>query len=202
MKDTKSLAWLLPLAGLLILFGWFLGQKGWSVSKINPPGIELVPPTATSASQNIQPLTSPTIQPSQPVPPPLSPTLTPLTWAIETSFIVQANQPWQSTGVEINRGDFLEIVYVSGEWTGRSSSPGFSGPDFGSSPENTDECYPIRGEGSSLIGKIGNGQPFKVGYQYFGNPTDTGILYLRMNDCDKLLFDNAGSITVRIRIRR
>jgi hypothetical protein len=60
-----------------------------------------------------------------------------LTWAIETSFIVQANQPWQSTGVEINKGDFIEIVYVSGEWTGRSSAPGLSGPDFGSSPENT-----------------------------------------------------------------
>ena len=86
---------------------------------------------------------------------------------------MQANQPWQSTGVEINKGDFIEIVYVSGEWTGRSSAPGLSGPDFGSSPENTDECYPIRGEGSSLIGKIGNGQPFKVGYQYIGSPADT-----------------------------
>jgi len=115
---------------------------------------------------------------------------------------VQANQPWQSTGVEINKGDFIEIVYVSGEWTGRSSAPGLSGPDFGSSPENTDECYPIRGEGSSLIGKIGNGQPFKVGYQYIGSPADTETLYLRMNDCDKLLFDNAGSITVRIRVRQ
>lgn len=67
---------------------------------------------------------------------------------------------------------------------------------------NTDECYPIRGEGSSLIGKIGNGQPFKVGYQYIGSPADTGTLYLRMNDCDKLLFDNAGSITVRISVRQ
>ncbi len=199
MKDAKIPAgWLIPIVGLILLLGWFLGQQGWSVSKINPPGIELVPPTTTSQ----------TIQPSQPVPTAqiipasLPPTLTPLTWAIETSFTVQANQPWQNTGVEINRGDFLEIVYVSGQWTGRSSSPGFSGPDFGQSQENTDECYPIRGEGSSLIGKIGNGQPFKVGYQYVGNPADTGVLFLRMNDCDKFLFDNAGSITVTIRIRR
>jgi hypothetical protein len=194
VKDAKSLAWLLPLSGLLILVGWFLGQQGWSDSKLNPPGIELVPPTATIVLQGTQS--------NQPAAQSLPPTLTPLTWAIETSFIVQANQPWQSTGVEINKGDFIEIVYVSGEWTGRSSAPGLSGPDFGSSPENTDECYPIRGEGSSLIGKIGNGQPFKVGYQYIGSPADTGTLYLRMNDCDKLLFDNAGSITVRIRVRQ
>ncbi len=100
MKDTKSLAWLMPLAGLLILFGWFLGQKDWSVSKINPPGIELVPPTATFASQVGQP----------PISLSLPPTLTPVTWAIETSFVVQANQPWQSTGVDVHKGDFIEIM--------------------------------------------------------------------------------------------
>lgn len=129
MKDAKSLAWLLPLSGLLILVGWFLGQQGWSVSKLNLPGIELVPPTATIC------FTRHTVKPT--CCSVSTPTLTPLTWAIETSFIVQANQPWQSTGVEINKGDFIEIVYVSGEWTGRSSAPGLSGPDFGSSPENT-----------------------------------------------------------------
>jgi len=195
VKDAKiPIGWLIPIVGLLLLLGWFLGQQGWSVSKLNPPGIELVPPTATIVSQGVQS--------NQSTAPSLPPTLTPLTWTIETSFIVQANQPWQSTGVEINKNDFLEIVYVSGEWTGRSSSPGLSGPDFGPSPENTNECYPIRGEGSSLIGRIGDGQPFKVGYQYIGNPTNTGTLYLRMNDCDGWLFDNAGSITVIIRVRR
>ncbi|MGC8799885.1 MAG: hypothetical protein ACP5UR_06535 [Chloroflexus sp.] len=195
MKDAKiPIGWLIPIVGLILLLGWFLDQQGWRVSKLNPPGIELVPPTASVVPQSIQS--------NQSIVTPLLPTLTPLAWAIETSFIVQANQPWQNTGVEVRRGDSLEIVYSSGQWTGRSSSPGLSGPDFGPSPENTDECYPIRGEGSSLIGKIGNGEPFKIGYQYVGNPTDTGILLLRMNDCDKLLFDNAGSITVTIRIRR
>jgi len=76
VKDTKSLAWLLPLAGLLILVGWFLGQQGWSVSKLNPPGIELVPPTATIVLQGTQS--------NQPAAQSLPPTLTPLTWAIET----------------------------------------------------------------------------------------------------------------------
>ena len=68
MKDTKSLAWLLPVAGLLILFGWFLGRAGWNFTKLDVGIGELEPPTATSASQTTQPtLTSPTVQPSQPI---------------------------------------------------------------------------------------------------------------------------------------
>ena len=196
MNDSKSLAWLLPAASLLILVGWFLGRQGWSVAKLNPPGIELVPPTATLQTQPNQPILT-----SHPMPASLPPTLTPLPWALETSFTVQANQPWQNTNVEVRQDNFIEIAYVSGQWTARSSSPRFSGPDSGSFPENTDECFPIRGEGSSLIAKIGNGQPFKVGYQYIGNATNSGFLFLRMNDCDKFLFDNAGSIIVVIRIR-
>ncbi|MEM2130178.1 MAG: hypothetical protein QXZ70_06230 [Candidatus Bathyarchaeia archaeon] len=52
MKDEKSLAWLLPAAGLLVLFGWFLGRHGWDFLKINLGIGELAPPTATlSTSQ-------------------------------------------------------------------------------------------------------------------------------------------------------
>ncbi|MEN9237779.1 MAG: hypothetical protein Q6K80_06165 [Thermostichus sp. DG_1_6_bins_120] len=173
-----------------------MGRQGWSVAKLNPPGIELVPPTATLQTQPNQPILT-----SHPMPASLPPTLTPLPWALETSFTVQANQPWQNTNVEVRQDNFIEIVYVSWQWTARSSSLGFSGPDSGSFPENTDECFPIRGEGSSLIAKIGNGQTFKVGYQYIGNANNSGLLFLRMNDCDKFLFDNAGSIMVVIRIR-
>jgi hypothetical protein len=61
VKDAKiPIGWLIPIVGLILLLGWFLGQQGWSVSKINPPGIELVPPTATSSSQIIQPSQSTT----------------------------------------------------------------------------------------------------------------------------------------------
>lgn len=50
----------------------------------------------------------------------------------------------------------------------------------------------------ALIAKIGeNGEPF--------NPfkkirMGEGILYLRLNDCDKYLGDNSGSVTVRIQL--
>jgi hypothetical protein len=55
VKDAKiPIGWLVTIVGLILLLGWFLGQQGWSVSKINPPGIELVPPTATNAAQTVQ----------------------------------------------------------------------------------------------------------------------------------------------------
>lgn len=66
MKDAKSLGWLLPLAGLLILLGWFLGRSGWNVTEFDGGVVKLAPPTATSALQNIQPLSNHTIQPIQP----------------------------------------------------------------------------------------------------------------------------------------
>ncbi len=116
------------------------------------------------------------------------------------SFTVQADERWQDTGIQITKGDYLQVEYVSGEWTGQSSSSGYSGPDFGSAPENTDTCFPIQGEGSSLIGKVGSGAPFKVGYQYLGYTENSGRLYLRMNDCDKFLFDNDGATTVEISV--
>jgi len=120
----------------------------------------------------------------------------------EYTFSVSASEPWQFTGVEIQTGDYLTIEYVSGEWTGQSSVGGLSGPDYGSEPNNTNSCFPINGEGSSMIGKIGSGQAFKIGYQYFGSEQAGGKLYLRMNDCDNMLSDNKGSITVKITIER
>ncbi|HRJ76113.1 MAG TPA: hypothetical protein PLX90_08955, partial [Anaerolineales bacterium] len=69
-------------------------------------------------------------------------------------------------------------------------------------PNNTNSCFPINGERSSMIGKIGSGQAFKIGYQYFGSEQAGGKLYLRMNDCDNMLSDNKGSITVKITIER
>jgi hypothetical protein len=54
VKDTKSLAWLLPLAGLLILLGWFLGRAGWNLDQVDVGVGALKPPTATSVSQATQ----------------------------------------------------------------------------------------------------------------------------------------------------
>lgn len=68
MKDAKSLAWLLPVAGLLILVGWFFGRQGWIFTEVDVGVGKLAPPTATSASQSIQPSQPTTVFQSTSVP--------------------------------------------------------------------------------------------------------------------------------------
>ncbi|MEG8947482.1 hypothetical protein [Rosettibacter firmus] len=56
MNDIKSLAWLLPIAGLLILFGWFFGRvAGWDLEELDVGIDTLKRPTATVAPQIMQP---------------------------------------------------------------------------------------------------------------------------------------------------
>ena len=137
--------------------------------------IELTPEAVSPTDKtDTEPMITSTMQPS------IQPTSTDET--IQSVFTVQANEPWQDTGLSVNSGDFLQITYETGEWTGQSSAPGYSGPDFGSAPDNTDVCFPIKGEGSSLIGKIGVGEPFKIGYQYMSNIQNI-IWLVPLHDC-------------------
>lgn len=162
-----------------------------------------VPPFIQQSTSTTQPTAEPiTIQPTPTPAIPLPSLTTPNPLIASISFVVQAKAAWQDAGIQVQSGDLLHITYVSGEWTGKSGVGGLSGPYFGPAPENTDECFPIRGEGPDLVGRIGTGTPFIIGYEYNSRVQDMGNLQLRMNDCDKWLYDNAGSITVNIQQSR
>lgn len=120
----------------------------------------------------------------------------------DITFVVDAKMTWQDTGILVNEGDLLQIEYVSGKWTGRYGDGSLTGPDAGAMPGNTDECFPVSGEGSSLIGRVGGGVPFKVGYEYSSMAEESGNLHLRMNDCDGWLYDNYGSIEAEVSLSR
>ena len=79
---------------------------------------------------------------------------------------------------------------------------GMNGPDYGFEELTSEDCYPIKYEGASLVGMIGTNSAFKIGYQFFGQKQETGKLFLRLNDCDKYLGDNSGSIEVSIKVFR
>jgi hypothetical protein len=125
-----------------------------------------------------------------------SPTPVPIT------FEVFANQSWQSSGVYVKNGDSIQITYLTGQWR-VSGNFAFSDP-LGSIPGSDQvldpECHfpmlPSVAGDQALVAKIGeNGEPF--------NPfkrirVGEGMLYLGINDCDKYLSDNSGSVTVRI----
>ena len=121
-------------------------------------------------------------------------------------FEAYANQPWQESGVYIMNGDSIQITYITGQWR-VSDSYSFTDPlgsilgqDLISDPECLFPMLPSVAGNQALIAKIGeNGEPF--------NPfkrirTGEGMLYLRLNDCDKYLHDNSGNVTVRIQLVR
>lgn len=49
MKDTKiPIGWLIPVVGVILLLGWFLGRSGWNVTEVDGGIVKLAPPTATT----------------------------------------------------------------------------------------------------------------------------------------------------------
>jgi len=121
-----------------------------------------------------------------------------------TKFEVFANLSWQDTGVQINSGDRLRII-----WDGKSKWRGVNTGDFSDplggyiDPNSNYACPPLmpadQAGWNALVAKIGeNGtptNPFKL------IPSGNGTLYLAMNDCDKQRYDNEGSVIVTIEVQ-
>lgn len=131
----------------------------------------------------------------------LPPTNTPYS---SVPFEVFAAKGWQDTGVYVNSGDQVEIIYVKGLWTGKSGLKNYTGP-AGGKPSRGNPCNPmshIETGYNALIGKIWYGKPFLVGQHFTGKALISGTLFLRMNDCDQWLDDNDGSVHVLIQISR
>lgn len=117
-----------------------------------------------------------------------------------TLFDVQADQPWQDTGVQIQSGDRATIVQVDGAWTewesGQEPYDANGNVDVG--PQEGAELPSVAV--GALIGRIGgdDGYLFPVGrWGVLVFPVQ-GTLYLAMND--HRYEDNAGFITVQIMV--
>lgn len=155
-------------------------------------------PLTSTAAPTYTTTAVPTITPTNtPTPPPTAPPV-----LVE----VFAGQSWQASGVYLKDGDLLQITYITGQWNVR---PDFEltdpfgsgqGDDVTTDPECHFAMLPSVAGHQALIAKIGeDGEPF--------NPfkrirMGEGLLYLRVNDCDKYLYDNSGSVTVRIQMIR
>ncbi|MFH1908031.1 MAG: hypothetical protein ABIL11_11745, partial [Chloroflexota bacterium] len=118
----------------------------------------LIPPTATQLS---------------PTATQLLPTSTPYS---SVPFEVFAAKGWQDTGVYVNSGDQVEIIYVKGLWTGKSGLKNYTGP-AGGKPSQDNPCYPMSHNETgynALIGKIWYGNPFLVGQHFTGKTLIAG----------------------------
>jgi hypothetical protein len=89
---------------------------------------------------------------------------------------IPANVYWYDTGINVSKGDRLELT-ATGQW---NSGLGLSSPD--GLDESCGEC-PIVGEIiGNLVGKIGEGTPFPVGSSTVIVATQDGKLFLTMNE--------------------
>ncbi len=127
-------------------------------------------------------------------------TATPVTQVVPlpgaSPFEVVANQVWQDTGVSVKPGDTLTIVYVSGKW---APWPGGAYDASGTGVISYCDCNVLQYVShASLIGKIGDSDPFPVGSYYSHAVTQSGPLSLQINDA--VLRDNSGSITVKVSV--
>jgi hypothetical protein len=120
-------------------------------------------------------------------------------------FDVLAAAPWQASGVRLQNGESVRITYVGGQWRAAGGPENNSDP-LGSRPGDDrvadPECrfpMPQRASGANaLIARIGeDGAPFNP---FKTTRTGAGMLYLRLNDCDKYLSDNVGRVRVSIQV--
>jgi len=159
------------------------------------------PQAVTPATTTPAPRATNTEKPPRPtatIPSPtntITPTATP---AFKTlNLDVPGNQCWVDSGLELAAGELVGIS-ASGSintWDGRSGSN--SDPDGQYKKTCGDVKCPLRGaDYGALIGRIGEGESFLVGTKTEFNVTETGTLFLTVNDwgCD----DNSGVYTVLI----
>ncbi len=123
-----------------------------------------------------------------------------------SSFVlsVPANNELQ-TNKNVEAGDVLEFV-ASGTWYWGTGKNEYSSADGTHGRPHKDE-YPVtmRGEGiyfGTLIGRIGNNPPFKIGskMRYTVPLGQRGKLVLLMNDRVNCYSDNSGSMKVYLKV--
>lgn len=111
------------------------------------------------------------------------------------TLTIQANAPWQPSGVQVTSGDSLKILAM-GKWSPAPAFDLWSGPEgLASSPGKEVPWI----AGGALMGKIGNnGKPFEVGAETELRTTGDGEIYFSINDPFDWLKDNSGSLQVSI----
>lgn len=107
--------------------------------------------------------------------------------------MVPARQRWTATGLTVRRGETLTFNATGEIRFGGGAD--HKAPASGSSERAQDNPVPGVTTGT-LIGRIGNGQPFVIGSQASLQAPAAGQLFLGVNDTN--LDDNDGSFQVRI----
>jgi hypothetical protein len=109
-------------------------------------------------------------------------------------YTVSSQERWTPTGLEVRRGEPLNIN-ASGEIR-FGGGENMKATPTGSGDTNRENPLPNVPTGT-LIGRVGNGQPFVIGNQTRVQAPAAGQLFLGINDSN--LSDNQGSYRVEVR---
>jgi hypothetical protein len=119
---------------------------------------------------------------------------------VDVQITVQADAPWQETGIQVRQGDRVQIKYLSGEWSiWVGADPMTDGNGQVGRPENC-RLMP-EANLSGLIGRVGENPPFFIGNEADLFSEYNGSLQLSMNDCTPFE-SNGGALTVAVIIER
>ena len=131
--------------------------------------------------------------------PTLPPTLTPTPVIKTFNVTIPANVEWFNTGINLTVGQTM-IISASGKVNtngGRSNGITLSPDGQSSNPLcyafNSANCLMPEVFWGTLVGKIENGEAFKVGSQLQISVSSSGNLYLAVNDNEGFFNDNSGS---------
>jgi hypothetical protein len=119
------------------------------------------------------------------------------------TFTVSSTRGWQQVPITLKAGERYTVSSVSGNWTvdyrnfPRVGPGGYSNSVdqtiYQGCKYNPDSNYAV------LLGRSGSsGTAFPIGQGGIFNASSTGPLYLRINDDDACLGDNAGSVTMYV----
>lgn len=118
------------------------------------------------------------------------------------TVVVEANQGWQPSGIEVRQGDavFLE---AQGQWMVDMALWPLTGPNgYQGGMYRLPTVCPDQAIGV-LCARIGSGYGFRVGKQlYLPEVGGTGMLSFVCNECFGDWWDNAGSMRVEVVVRR
>lgn len=118
-------------------------------------------------------------------------------------FTVSSTRGWQKVPIKLKAGQRYTVSYVSGSWTvDHRNFPRVGPGGYSNSVDKTiyQGCrYYAHSNYGVLLGAVGDSAAdFPIGQGGIFNAASSGPLYLRINDDDACLGDNAGSVTMYI----
>jgi hypothetical protein len=132
---------------------------------------------------------------------------------ITKTVAVSAKTGWQSTNIYLTDGEKFIVRYVSGTWTVDHRNFPYVSPAGYTNSVDAQIYQPCKYDTGRnygvLLGVVGSkGHEFPIGEggqfaavapsHYYQGGGNGGYLYLRINDDDACLGDNAGSVTMQV----